>query len=113
MVSTLSLTQGDLFYPAFMLFSDLATLHPLPEQHMQMFSSSLFWIYIEFKIFLGVEWWSSFFYLTGDVSALDSGSLDNPIDVLSVVIVYWSGKAIVMWFMLWERCVLTSNHVCV
>lgn len=53
MVSTPSLTQGGFFYPAFMLSSDLATLHPLPEQHMQMFSSSLFWIYIEFKIFLG------------------------------------------------------------
>lgn len=53
MVSTLSLTQGDFFYPAFMLSSDLATLHPLPEQHIQMFSSSLFWIFIEFKIFWG------------------------------------------------------------
>lgn len=42
MVSTPSLTQGGFFYPAFMLSSDLATLHPLPEQHMQMFSSSLF-----------------------------------------------------------------------
>lgn len=54
-----------------------------------------------------------FFHLTGDVSAFDSGSLDNPIDPLSVVIVFWSGKAIVMRFTLWERCVLTPNHVCV
>lgn len=99
MVSTLSLTQGDFFYPAFMLSSDLATLHPLREQHMRMFSNSLFWIYIEFNIFFfgggGVMISAPFFHLTGDVSAFDGGSLDKPVDAISVVIVFWSGK--VLW----------------
>lgn len=60
-------------------------------------------------------WWPPppLFHLTGDVSAFDSGSLDNLVDALSLVIVLRSGKPIVMWFMLWERCVLAPNHVCV
>lgn len=88
MVSALSPTQGDFFPPALMLSSDLATLHPLREQHMQMFSSALFWICIEFKIFF----WEGGGDDLGSLLSFDSGSLDNPIDVLSVVIVFWGER---------------------